>query len=138
MFKPILEIMSVYDAKEIKYRLDERENTTLLHVGVNGKDTHYEIIVISNSDNNDISLRVMQLTRVPEAKREAILAVINAQNDRFRFIKFALDDNGDINLMWDSPVSAQNIGEMCWEITMRITGIVNDAYPEFMKCIWAS
>ena len=138
MFKPILEIMSIYDAKEIKYRLEEQEDAAILHVGVNGQSTHYEIAIIATSDKNDITVRVMQLARLPEAKRAAILSVINEQNNHFRFVKFVLDNDGDINLLWDCPVSAQNVGGMCWEITVRIMGIINDAFPEFMKCLWGA
>lgn len=138
MFKPMLEIMSVLDAKEFKYRVEEREDLTALHMGINGKDTHYEIVIFATSDNNSVAMRANQLTRVPEEKRDAMLKVINERNNRYRFVKFTLDNDADVNLEWDAPDASQNIGEMCWEMTLRMLRIVNESFPEFMKCIWAS
>lgn len=138
MFKPILEIMSTYDARNIKYRLDEQETATLLHVPINGKYSFYEILVISNDDENDFTLRIQPLVRVPEDKAEAVLRVVNDINARFRFVKFYLDKSHDVCMQWDSPVSGQNAGEMCFEITARAMSIINTVYPEIMKVIWGT
>ena len=51
-------------------------------------------------------------------------------------MRFTLDSDGDINMEYDFPVSITEIGEPAYEIAVRFTQVLDEAYPELMKAMW--
>ena len=73
-----------------------------------------------DEDCEAVAIRMFDLVKFPESKLPTMLAAINQQNARFRFVKFRSHDVGDI----------------CLEYVSRCINICDDAYPELMKALW--
>ena len=51
----------------------------------------------------------------------------------------AQDNDGDLSAQWDLPDSVPSglVGKVAMEIILRMFKIIDDAYPEVMKAVWA-
>lgn len=125
-------------AEGLKAFIDETENTSAvwLQFGIKNGGS-YRIRFISTDNDNDVAVRIFSLLSVEDDKRPQVLQALNTLNRRFRFVKFTLDDDGDVNVEYDFPVSAGNLAAASKELVVRIVSIVDKAYPELMKAMWA-
>lgn len=97
----------------------------------------YRIRFISHDDDNDVSVRVFSIVTVDEERRPKVLPVINQLNSKFRFVKFVLDNDGDINLEYDYLMDCPDPAASAKELIIRMVQIIDDAYPELMRAMWA-
>lgn len=97
----------------------------------------YRIYFISNDDDNDVSVRVYGLISVDESRREKLIPVINDLNCKYRYVKFVLDNDGDVNIEYDYPIRCLNPAASAGEIVLRFTKIIDDSYPTLMRALWA-
>ena len=51
----------------------------------------------------------------------------------------AQDNDGDLPAQWDLPdsVPSELVGKVAMEIILRMFKIIDDAYPEVIKAVWA-
>jgi len=122
----------------LKVFIDETDTSSnvWLQFGIkNGGN--YRIRFISKDDDNDVAVRVFSLVEVDESKQAKVLPIINQLNSKYRFVKFVLDSDGDINLEYDYLVRCPNPAVSAREIVIRIVKIVDEAYPELMRAMWA-
>lgn len=63
----------------------------------------------------------------------------NILNHKIRYMKFYFDPDGDINVEYDFPVHSPDdgIGEMAFEIFVRMMQILNSEYSIFMKALYS-
>ena len=114
----------------------ERSSQVWLQFGIKNGGS-YRIRFISRDDDNDVAVRVYGLVTVGEENRAKVLPTLNNLNARFRYIKFVMDDDGDINLEYDYPVRCPNPVASAEEIIIRIVKMVDEAYPELMRAMWS-
>lgn len=95
----------------------------------------YRIHFISHSEQNDVAVRVISLIRVDRMQIPGLLPVLNALNRRFRFVKFVLDDRGQVHLEYDFTLNTASVADSAEEIIVRIVRIIDEAYPEMMKAL---
>lgn len=94
---------------------------------------------ISRNDDNDVAARIFGLiSNAPEEKHSRLMKACNILNSKIRHLKFYLEDDGDVNVEYDFPVSSpdDDIGEMAFEILMRTMRILNAEYGIFMKALY--
>ncbi|MBQ8150885.1 MAG: YbjN domain-containing protein [Clostridia bacterium] len=129
-------IQQTFDEKGVKYRIDERGEVSSVEAGFTIENGPNVIIrFISTDDDNDVAIRVLQLLKVTDAKRDSMLTAINQLNDKFRFLKFVMDDNGNVSVENDLCLCAENVGDICFEIFVRSLKIIKDAYPVLMRAL---
>lgn len=97
----------------------------------------YRIRFISRDNDNDVAVRVFGFVSVEPRKISKILPVINTLNNKYRFVKFVCDDDGDVNVEYDFPISATRPEESATELVLRIANILDEAYPELMHVLWS-
>lgn len=133
-----LAIRDFFQAKNINCTIIEPNNLSAVVVGFTGRNVKNILVhFISVNEHNDVSVRIPVLTNVPLDKRSAALNYLNEANIRFRYIKLSLMPGGEVTLTCDVPDSVTNVGEVCFELFIRITRIVEEVYPQLMKTIWA-
>ena len=96
----------------------------------------YRIRFISSDEDNDVSVRVFSLISLKGEQRTNILPAINFINNKFRFVKFVVDKDGDVNVEYDYPVRTIDPASSAEEIAIRFAQIIDDAYPILMKAMW--
>ena len=95
----------------------------------------YQIRFISKDDDNDVAVRVFGLVNVKTSNRGRILQLINKLNGRYRFVKFVLDDDSDVNIEYDYLNRCPDPVASAEEIVVRIVNLVDETYPELMHAI---
>ena len=139
VFRATKEVAAALDQKEIKYNILTLKESSAVQVKYSGDNfSTLEILFISSDDDSDVKVRVFGfVSGVPKDKRGAVLETINAMNDKFRYVKFTLDSDDDLNISYDVPVSEKEVGSIACEMVARFVNIADEAYPEFMKAIWS-
>ena len=94
---------------------------------------------ISGDEDNTVAIRIFGLIHVTEDKWPQIIRAINDVNNDYRYISFSMDEDGDVNAKYDLPVSLEDgqVGKVAAEIFVRITQIIDEVYPDFMRAMWA-
>lgn len=95
---------------------------------------------ISCDNDNDVAARIFGLiTSTPKEKRTRVMEACNVLNLKIRHMKFYLDMDGDINVEYDFLVHSPDngIGEMAFEIFVRMMRILNSEYSIFMKALYS-
>ena len=139
MFKMTKAIYAALKQNEdLKVFTEEDENSShvWLQFGIKNGGT-YKILFISSDNDNDVSVRVFSLLSVEEEQQAKVLLAINMLNSKYRFVKFVLDDDGDVNLEYDYLVHDPDPAASAEEILYRIVNLVDDVYPVLMRAIFA-
>lgn len=97
----------------------------------------YRIRFISKDNDNDVAVRVFGLTNVDDAQRAKVLPFLNEMNAQYRFIRFVLDKDNDVNIEYDYLVDCPDPAASARELIIRIVRIIDDVYPQLMRAIWA-
>lgn len=95
---------------------------------------------ISRDNDNDVAARIFGLiSNTPKEKRARVMEACNVLNHKIRYMKFYLDTDGDINVEYDFPVHSPDdgIGEMAFEIFVRMMQILDSEYSIFMKALYS-
>lgn len=130
------EIYAAMKAHDLNCGIEAREESSVLHVGINAEKTSFEALYISRSEKNDVAFRIYNLIKFPEEKLDAVLECVNAANLRFRFLKFTVDEqNNSVDAAYDFTISGENLGEAACELLMRSAGIIDSCYPTFMDVL---
>ncbi|MBQ9967727.1 MAG: YbjN domain-containing protein [Oscillospiraceae bacterium] len=123
---------------DLKVFTEELDSASMvwLQFGLNNGG-NYRIRFISRDDDNDVAVRIIGLVTVDDAQQSKVLPVLNKLNQKFRYAKFAMDDDGDINIEYDYLVRCPDPSASAREIMIRLVKIIDDAYPDIMRAMWA-
>lgn len=134
----IKDIKKTFDSAGIKCLSAQFGDQWEVHAGVNGKGVSYTMkFICKTSDVNVFGLRVFNLVRVSPAKRRDVLELLSQFQSRYRFWRFNLDTDNNVNLEYDFPPATSSHGKMAVEMFLRTMKLVDDIYPELSRCIWA-
>jgi len=122
---------------DLKVFIDEGEKTSnvWLQFGIKNGGS-YRVRFISSDDDNDVSVRAYAIVSVDSAKRSKVLEAINTVNDKYRYAKFVIDEDNDINVEYDFPVRSKNVEKCASEILSRFVNIIDEAYPVIMRAVF--
>lgn len=142
MYKATGLIQEVFDKKGVKYRVDTAGNAEIVCAGFSIDEGPFVIArFISRDNDNDVALRVLSLiNNVPEAKRARVMEACNVLNNKVRYMKFYIDEDGDVNVEFDFPVNVcdECLGEAAYEMFQRIMAILKGEYTLFMKALYTT
>ena len=113
------------------------EEESVIRVGWNLNNTKLRILFFFGEEGTDVHLMGDEFAVIPEEKRESILRAINECNRHFRWMKFVLNEEGEIEVKDDAVIQLESCAEECYELMLRMCGIVDEAYPILMKAIWS-
>ena len=136
MTKAIYEVLKKEENLKVFTEEYEDRSDVWLQFGIKNGGS-YRIRFISNDDDNDVAVRIYSLLSVEESHRDKILPAINTLNRKYRFVKFVMDNDGDVNVEYDFPVTSPNPAASAKELVIRIVKIVDDSYPVLMRAMWA-
>lgn len=74
---------------------------------------------------------------MPETKLEGMWSLQNSLNARFRWARFYTDNDNDVVLQCDAVLTEATAADVCFELSLRLLNIADEAYPEMMKQLWA-
>ena len=123
----------------LKVFTDEHENSrdVWLQFGIDNGGS-YRIRFISRDDDNDVAVRVFGMVTLKEEQWSKVLPALNKLNAKYRYVKFVLDSDGDVNLEYDYLMRDPDPAASAKELVIRIVKIVDEAYPEIMHALWSN
>jgi len=83
-----------------------------------------------------VSVRAYSIVNVQPSKKAAVMIAVNELNNQYRYVKFTLDGDNDVNAEYDLPVRCDNPGPVCTEMFVHFMKIIDKAYPTLMQAIW--
>ena len=89
----------------------------------------YTIIFANTDDDTDTAVRVFKLFRVGMFKKAKALEACNDMNNKFRYVKFVVDKDGDLNMEYDMTVRGCDPAAASTELVIRFAKILEEAYP---------
>ena len=116
----------------------ELGNKWALTASVGGDHASYKFLYVKSDDeDNDVAMRVLSIANFPENRLDAAYKLVSELNRQYRFLRFVIDSDNDLNVEYDFPIHCDPIGPMAIELMIRTTQILDDCYPKVMRLIWA-
>lgn len=141
IYKATKLIKEEMERQGLKYSIEEFEDGSTLWVRFTiNNGPSLQVKFISLDDKNDVAIRLFRIVEnVEESKVDEMLKAVNECNCEYRYLKFILDDECDVNIEYDLALRAEDtsVGAEACEILVRIVKIVDEVYPKFMKIIWS-
>ena len=127
-----------FDSHDIRYSMRGDDNE-VIRVGFRAENKEsVEILLFFSEKNDNVGIRSFDLCKVPEAKKPALYELCSKLNDKYRWVKFYIDeDDNTITAADDAVIQLDSCGEECLELVMRMCDIADEVYPEIMKTIWS-
>lgn len=102
----------------------------------NLEETTVTVRAVFDDNGHTVAIRCYRLAHAKENSLVDVLNTCNELNNRFRWVKFAVDDDNDVNMEIDCIVNEDTSGEVVLELVQRLCNIADEAYPELMKAIY--
>ena len=102
----------------------------------NLEETTVTIRAVFDDNGHTVAIRCFRLARAKEDRFVDVLKTCNELNNRFRWFKFSIDNDSDINMEIDCIVNEETAGEVVLELVQRLCNVVDEAYPELMEAIY--
>ncbi len=128
--------LALLDERGIRYTELDDGVIRLGYTADNVKDLKIFLFFDRDGDNY-VQLRTGVLGNFKEEKLPAGFALANRLNSTYRWSKFIIDEDRDMEVRCDAILSADNAGDVVHELVSRLVGIVDEAYPEIMRTLWA-
>lgn len=126
------------ESKGFKFDVDEENDVIITGVGGLKNKGSIKVYVIFDDNGRTVGIRSHSFCEFPEEKKAKMYEICSKMNDDFRWVKFYVDEKDNtITLADDAIITPETCGEEIFELIIRMVGIGDDAYPEFMKGIWA-
>lgn len=77
-----------------------------------------------------------EIIKFKDDKRAAGILLCNRLNEKYRWVKFYVDSDGDLRCQADAIVDHETVGSECKELVSRMVNIIDKSYPEIMKAVW--
>ncbi|MBO4903364.1 MAG: YbjN domain-containing protein [Lachnospiraceae bacterium] len=138
--------MAVEAAKAFQALMESRdfnlqfldEDESVIRLGFNLDNTRTDVFVFFDEDNKSVHFEGRDFVKIPADKTDLIYKLCNDCNNTFRWIKFTWDEeDGYVAAKADAVIDLESCAEECYEIVVRMCGIIDEAYPMFMKALWA-
>ena len=107
--------------------------------GFTGDNCTVKIRVVAVENESEIKVLSENFAKIPAQKQNEGYSLINALNKKYKYVKFVMDDSGEVCAQWDvlDTIPAETLGMVVVEVVVRMSRIIDDAYPEIMKMIWS-
>lgn len=138
MFKATREIYEMLQQEEeLRVFAEDHEETSEVWMQFSVKNGgKYCLRFISADDDNDVMVGIFGLMRIAEEKMPAMLELINHLNGSYRFVKFDIDEDNDLNLTYDFPLDCISPAACAKEMVIRFVQTLNEVYPQLMNTLW--
>lgn len=128
--------MRYMDQNNIKYTDVKEHVVKVVYTGDNLNSI--PVYVFFDKDGDPlVTFKCWNIANFKEDKRAAGIIACNELNNQYRWVTFYLDKDGDIQAQIDAYIDSDTCGDICSKLVRRVVNIVDEAYPTFMKVLWA-
>ena len=128
-------VKNYLDTQQIKYREPKDE---MLNVSYSADNlSEISIFIDFDEEEGKAEFVCFSIGKFDQDQYAKGLIACNSCNSKFRWVKFYIDDDNHIAVRADAILDEETCGEECLELVRRMVGIIDEAYPTFMKARWA-
>ena len=130
MNKIALRIYNVLtEENDYKVRVDEQEDCSVISLDISVGGLSMDFIV--RDDNSKVTARVCMIRKLEEKERLEILPAINKANSFFRFLKFYIDQDGNVMADYNFVMQEDDPGDI-------ITELIRDRFESILRLVYPS
>ena len=134
MNSAINEIHKAFAEAGLKHDVQQVGSNSIVITGMTGKADTYRFFFVKDGDvGNDVALRIAKISHCPRYQLERAREVLNEIQNQYRFLRFIIDDDGDINCQYDFPTSYEEIGKGAVEMSLRLTMILDECISKLKR-----
>ncbi len=127
--------MYYLDSQGVKYTDKDDDAVLITYSGDNMKSI--PVYVFFDRDGDPlVQFRCWDIANFKDKIAEGIVTC-NSLNAKYRWVKFYLDEDQDIICECDAYVDQGTCGAECLALVRRLVNITDEAYPEFMRALYA-
>ena len=121
MNSAINEIHKAFEKAGLKHDVQEIAGKAILFTGMTGNSSTYRFFFVKEGDiGNDVALRIHNISHCSKSQVDRAREVLNKLQLQYRFLRFTIDDDGDINGEYDFPTTYEDIGKGAVEMCLRL------------------
>ena len=125
-----------FDSQDMKYSITDDGKAIITGFGLQNLES-VKITIIFDDNDRTVGLRAFSILKIPDSKVNNMFAVVNALNQKYRWIKFIIDEEDNtLTAADDAVVQLDSCGDEVMELCLRFASIVDEAYPEIMASIF--
>lgn len=124
------------ESKGIKYTDRDEHLVTVSYSGDNIQSIKFYVAFDKDGDGM-VQIYGWDIGSFDGDKTAKGIEVCNEMNKKYRWVKFYLDADNDVCVSTDSYICEANAGSVCLNLVRRMINIVDEAYPSFMRALWA-
>ncbi len=91
----------------------------------------------SGSMSSSVSIRAFSLCNVPEAKILPICYLCSELNRSYRFCKFFIDEENELNASIDIYLTPLTAADICLQLSNGLVSIIDKAFPTVLELLKA-
>ncbi len=122
---------------KVKETYETSDGQTVVKCGWHLSNTTIDVLVAFSENCRYAALRCFRIATVPKDRLGQAILTCNELNNTYKWVKFCVDDDGDVTAENDAILDAATCGAVCLELMARMTQVINEAYPKLMKAIYA-
>lgn len=128
---------SLLEEQELTYTFVDEEESAV-RVGWKLKASKLSIFFKFSEDGANVHFEGHEFLNLPEDNIELMYKICNQCNRDYRWVKFTVNEDArEVVVEGDAVIQLDTCAQECLELMIRTTQIVEDAYPKFMKALWA-
>lgn len=118
-----------FESKNMDFMISEDFTSITTQFDLENTDG-INVFIRFDPDDHTVNLTTSNIITFPETKLPEMLALANALNCQFRWIKFVVDEqNKSIIAQDDAVIQLDSCGEEVFECSLHFAKIVDAAYP---------
>lgn len=97
------------------------------------------IIFDFDVDETIASMRIYNVAKIDSPlKRDELLRLVNDLNDRYRFVKYIVTDNGDVSIQYSTHVNeSYDFSKLILILVLTVKALREEELKKFMRLQWA-
>ena len=132
MPQTITAFLAACDREGLKYREPylTADGKTVVDLDIRSSGgSAFTVRYLFHPEGRDAAIRIFGLAAGRRDILPAMLHRCNLLNNRYRWVKFVVDDDLDLNLEADCILTPETAGSLCLEMLCRAARIAEDALP---------
>ena len=118
-----------FDSKNMDFMISEDFTSITTQFDLENTDG-INVFIRFDPGDHTVHLKTSNIITFPEMKLLEMLALVNALNRQFRWVKFVVDEqNKSIVAEDDAVIQLESCGEEVFECSLHFAKIVDEAYP---------
>ena len=130
------QFMTYMDRQGIKYT-DVSDYVVRVSYSGDNMETIATYVFFDEDGDDMVQVACSSIANFKDSMAAGLVAC-NTMNAKYRWVKFYLDKDCDLECTIDVYIDESTCGSECLRLVKRVVNIVDEAYPIFMKARWSN